>query len=447
MTGIQVQQATHGRWLGEIPDCIRHVCTDSRRIQAGDTFLALRGPQYNGHDFGRIAASRGASSLIGDYAEGNSWQDIPLPRLQVEDGLTAFGGIAAAWRRSINSKVVAITGSVGKTSLRNMLEHALRKLDLRIAATHANENNLIGVPANLLQVTGNEDIALIECGISEPGEMTRLADIIQPDVAVITAVTDAHTEGLGSITGVLHEKTRLLNTIQPGGWCAMGTGVYNMARKYAFLPDCPILDMDSPHADSIRWSLTGTLLHLQMTTQHAEVELALPASHWAANMALAISIVCRLTGSTLSEATGAMAGWQTVSGRMQLLSGPGGYRVIDDTYNANPASMQAALDTLNRLPGRHFAVLGNMAELGADTEQLHAALEPGELTGLILVGNHMHLLRDKYPTAICVADTAAAIESALAWQLTSSDHVLVKASRIMGLDTVVQALTEATHAV
>ncbi len=447
MTGMQLQQATQGRWLGQAPDYIRHVCTDSRHIKAGDTFLALHGPRHNGHDFGEMAASRGAASLIGDRTGMAGWQGIPLPRLQVEDSLMAFGRIAAAWRRSLNSKVVAITGSVGKTSLRSMLEQALRQLGHDVAATHANENNLIGVPQTLLNISGNEDIVLIECGISEPGEMARLADMIQPDVAIITTVTTAHTEGLGSIAGVLREKIRLLNAMRPGGWCAMGAGVHSLARKYASLPDCPVLDIDSTDAGGVQWSLSGNRLHLQMAEQRAEIKLALPAAHWAANMALAASIICRLTGATLPQAASALTGWQAVGSRMQLLSGPGGCCIIDDTYNASPASMQAALDTLQRLPGRRFAVLGNMAELGADSERLHATLEPGEIAGLVLVGNHMHLLRDKYPAAVCVADAASAIAPALAWQLAPGDHVLVKASRIMALDTVVRVLTEASHAV
>lgn len=447
MTGVQIQQATRGHWLGQAPADINRLCTDTRKLENGDTFLALRGPHFNGHKFGSIAAAHGASALVGDAEGIPGWQDIELPQLQVDDSLQALGDIAAAWRNRIDTKIVAITGSVGKTSLRSMLEHALRNLGLKIAATYANENNLIGMPQTLLNINGDEDIALIECGISEAGEMARLADIAQPDVAVITAVTHAHTAGLGGISGVLHEKSALLKTLRPHGWCALGEGVSELAREHGCEFDHPVLDMDKEDAGVARWQLEGAHLHLQLAEQHAEIELALPAPHWAANMALAASIICKLADSTLSQAAEALSGWQPVGGRMQLLAGVGGSRLIDDTYNANPASMAAALDTLHRLPGHHFAVLGDMAELGDEAEQAHMALDISGLDGVILVGKHMQSLPDTQPETAWAPDADAAIGLAQAWQLTNGDHVLIKASRSMGLDAVIRALKEESDAV
>jgi len=447
MTGMQIQQATQGRWLGEIPGTIRRLCTDTRKIGNDDVFLALRGPHFNGHEFGPVAAGRGASALIGDAEGVSSWQDIELPQLKVGDGLQALGDIAAAWRNRIDTKIVAITGSVGKTTLRSMLEHALKGLGLKIAATHANENNLIGVPQTLLGISGNEDIALIECGISETGEMARLAGIVQPDIAVITAVAHAHTAGLGGIAGVLHEKTALLKTLRPHGWCALGPGVASLAREHGYELGHPVLDMDKEDAGVVRWQLSGTHLILHLGNQQAGMELALPASHWAANMALAASITCRLADATISQATEALSGWQPVSGRMQLLAGVGGSHLIDDTYNANPASMAAALDTLRHLPGRHFAVLGDMAELGDGAEQAHAALDISGLDGVTLIGNHMQSLSDTHPKAVWAADANSATQLCRDWLLTNSDHVLLKGSRSMGLDAVVRALMEESDAV
>jgi len=447
MTGTQIQQVTRGRWLGQAPARVHGICTDTRRIRTGEVFLALRGAHFDGHAFGNLAASRGAAALIGDREGTKGWKDIRLPQLQVKDSLAALGDIAAAWRQRFSGRVVAITGSVGKTSLRSMLEHALPRLDLTVAATRANENNLIGVPTTLLHAQGDEDIVLVECGISEPGEMERLATIVQPDVAVITAISAAHTEGLGGVPGVLREKATLLSTLQPDGWCVLGTGVHRSMLAHGCTPGCALLDMDAPETGCVRWELAGRRLCLQLADQQANIELNLPAAHWGANLALAASIVCRLAGVSLSGAAEALSGWQPVAGRMCCLTGPGGCQIIDDTYNANPASMQAALDTLGRLPGRHFAILGDMAELGTDAARLHAGLEPGELAGLILVGHHMHQLRSRHPAAICVADARAAIGPALAWPLTAGDHVLIKASRRIGLERVVRALTDTSHAV
>ena len=447
MTGMQIQQATQGRWLGPMPAAISHLCTDTRKIGNGDAFLALRGPHFDGHEFGSMAANRGASALIGDAEGVAGWQDIELPQLKVGDGLQALGDIAAAWRNRIDTKIVAITGSVGKTTLRSMLEHALKGLGLKIAATHANENNLIGVPQTLLNISGNENIALIECGISETGEMARLADIVQPNIAVITAVTHAHTAGLGGIAGVLHEKTALLKTLRPHGWCVLGSGVASLAREHGYELSHPVLDMDKEDDGVVRWQLSGTRLQLQLGNQQVGMELALPASHWAANMALAASIICRLADSTLSQVAEALGDWQPVGGRMQLLPGPAGSRLIDDTYNANPASMQAALDTLHHLPGRHFAVLGDMAELGDGAEQAHAALDIAGLDGVILIGNHMRLLQDTQAKAAWAPDASSAAQLCRDWQLTAGDHVLLKGSRSTGLDAVVRSLMEESDAV
>ncbi len=447
MTGTQMARATRGHWLGHPPARVCAICTDTRRIQPGDTFLALRGSRFDGHAYAAAAARAGAAALIGDQEGVRGWQGISLPQLEVEDSLTALGDIAAAWRQGFSGRVVAITGSVGKTSLRSMLEYALPRLGLRVAATHANENNLIGVPATLLHARGDEDVILIECGISEPGEMHRLAAIVRPDIAVITAVTTAHTEGLGGLAGVLREKATLFSGLQSRGWGALGVGVQKNMVRYGLKPDCLLLDMDAPETGSVRWRLTGRRLRLLLADRQANIELALPAEHWGANMALAASILCRLAGASLPAVAQALNGWQPLSGRMRMLPGTGGCRIIDDTYNANPASMQAALDTLQRLPGRHFAILGDMAELGEETARMHASINPGSLDGLILVGRHIRNLRTRYSEAACVEDADTAIPIARSWPLATGDHVLVKASRCMQLERVVQALTDTNHAV
>jgi UDP-N-acetylmuramoyl-tripeptide--D-alanyl-D-alanine ligase len=205
--------------------------------------------------------------------------------------------------------------------------------------------------------------------------------------------------------------------------------------------------MDTPETGSVCWQLAGTRLRLRLADQQADIELTLPAAHWGANMALAASILCRLAGASLPTAAQALAGWQPPDGRMRMLTGTGGCHIIDDTYNANPASMQAALDTLRRLPGRHFAILGDMAELGEDAARMHASIDPGNLSGLILVGRHIQSLRTRYDKAVCVADADAAIAIARAWPLVAGDYVLVKASRCMRLERVVRVLTDTNDAV
>jgi len=448
MTGQQLQQATRGEWQGEAPGCVEGLCTDSRELNAGQAFLALRGPRFDGHRFGRDAAGRGAAALIGDYAGMPAWADIDLPRLAVEDTLCAFGDIAASWRQQLQMPVVAMTGSFGKTTVRSMLEHLFHAFGKRTAATRRNDNNLVGVPQTLLAIRGDEAAALIECGISVTGEMARLASMVQPDISVITGFSAAHGKGLGGISGVVREKARLLTTTRPDGWCVLGAGVAERLRKEGCYPDAlDCLEMESDTTGVVRWRMQGCTLQLQLGGDNAELQLPLPAEHWAADMALAATVVCRLLQVGLGEVTSALASWRPVAGRMQPLTGSGGCRLLDDAYNANPASMAAALDTLRQLPGRRFAVLGDMAELGDDAVSQHAGLNLSEIEGVVLVGPLMQELAERHAQAVWVPDAEGAIRAAHAWSLGSHDTVLVKGSRSMGLDAVVRALTEVSRAI
>ncbi|MDX8411367.1 MAG: UDP-N-acetylmuramoyl-tripeptide--D-alanyl-D-alanine ligase [Mariprofundaceae bacterium] len=445
MSGAELQSATAGRWLGAVAGELRGLSTDSRALNAGDAFLALTGPHFDGHAYHSQAVAGGASALIGAEGRISGWDAAAVPVLAVDDTLEALGAIAAAWRGHFSARVLAITGAYGKTTVRSMLDHVLTRLGWRVAATRANNNNLIGVPQTLLAAGGDEDIVIVECGISEPGEMARLASITQPDMTVLTGLALAHAEQLGDVAGVAREKARLLRATSQ--WCALGEGVADQLREYGLMPETPCMSMDGP--DAVGWRLDGNRLHLMLGDTQAACDLALPALHWAANMALTATVVLRQDrgGIALADVAHALEGWQPPAGRLRPLAGPNGSHIYDDAYNANPVSMAAALDTLRRLPGRRLAILGDMLELGAFAGQAHASLDVSGLDGLILVGPHMQALGRLHREAICVADVAEALDAASGWRLGPEDHLLVKASRGMGLDRVVRALTEDRHAV
>ncbi len=222
LSGIEIQQAVHGRWLGEVPDEINGLATDTRGFKSGQAFLALRGPNFDGHEFACSVADR-AQALIGDAEGIRLWQNMETCKMEVSNTLQALGDIAHIWRMQLRQTIfIAISGSYGKTSLRSMLSHSFSSLGFNVAATRANLNNLVGVPQTLLGVTKDADIALIECGISEVGEMARLAAIVHPDIAILTGITNAHTEGLGGLSGVVHEKAILFEHLAEHGWCALG---------------------------------------------------------------------------------------------------------------------------------------------------------------------------------------------------------------------------------
>ncbi len=271
MSSADMQSCTAGRWHGVPPQMIGGVSTDTRHLHCGDAFVALRGPNFNGHAFAEDAIQAGATTLIGDLEGVQSWQDIDVPQLEVADTLQAYGDIAGKWRAKIPAKVVAITGSYGKTTLRSMLEHVLNRHGVRVAATHANNNNLVGVPQTLLAIDEQAEVALVECGISERGEMCRLAAMVRPDVAVITGVAEAHAEGLGGIVEVASEKAILLDYMTNEACAVLGDGVAGLLRDTGLLSDTNrntvILDMESDADSIVKWQMSGRMVTLIRGTE------------------------------------------------------------------------------------------------------------------------------------------------------------------------------------
>jgi len=444
LSGLDIQLATGGQWHGMIPDTMTSVKTDTRGFEAGDAFLALHGPNFDGHHFAAAIADR-AVALIGDARGIRMWKELATAQLEVADTLVALGNIAHAWRMQLkHTTIVAISGSYGKTSLRSILECGFSALGLKVAATSANLNNLIGVPQTLLKVDADSDIALIECGISEQGEMQRLAAIVQPDIAVLTGITNAHAQGLGGLDGVVREKAALFSHMNRGGWSALGEGVADQLQHAGIDTGCPLLSAQT--ADAVGWSLHGCSVQLTHGSETAVLELELPARHWAANLALAASIMMtqlkQTRPITLGEVADALRQWQTPAGRMQILKGFNGCTVLDDSYNANPVSMQVAVDTLRALSGRRIAVLGDMAELGEDSATAHAELDVSGVDAVYLVGPQMKALAESADGAVWFASTDEAVRSLSQQHFTAQDSVLVKASRSMALEAVVNMLCE-----
>ncbi len=443
MSGVELQSCTAGRWHGAVPDWIRGVSTDTRSLRHGDAFLALRGPRFDGHAFAADAVRAGAAMFIGDAAAMQSWQAYSVPYLEVADTEQAFADIAGAWRAKLSAKVVAITGSYGKTTLRSMLQHVLQKEGVRVSATRANDNNLIGVPQTLLAIDADAEVALVECGVSERGEMARLAAMVRPDVAVITGVSAAHAEGLGGIRDVAREKGVLLDYRAEKACAVLGYGVA------AWLPDVhgAILDMDNNDASIVQWQMDGEKITLIRGEDRASFAVGLPAVHWAQDAALAATVLSRLGIESLQTIAAALADWQAVSGRMHCVDGIGGCLMLDDSYNANPASMAAALHTLRKMTGRRIAVLGDMAELGEDAARLHAELDVHDMDVVFAVGEQMQALAAQHDEVCHLNDAEQALAKLRGMDLGPNDVLLVKGSRCMQMEQVVNGLKGDGHAV
>jgi len=445
LSGFEIQQAVHGSWQGEVPDTINGLVTDTRGFKSGQVFLALRGPHFDGHEFAYMVVDR-AEALIGDAEGVKLWENLPISQLQVVDTLRALGDIAHAWRMQLRqTRVVAISGSYGKTSLRSILNHGFAALGFNVAATRANLNNLVGVPQTLLGVAKNADIALIECGISEAGEMSRLAAIVCPDIAILTGITSAHTEGLGDLAGVVREKAALFEHVTEHGWCALGEGVEEqLSLQNISIPRSALI---AETAGAVRWQLDGTELHLSDGFEEAVIDLDLPARHWAANLALASGIMLRLLRqqgmqASLKQIATILIQWQAPTGRMQQLRGINGCLILDDSYNANPVSMQAALDTLAAMDGRRVAFLGDMAELGDSSIQAHAGIKLSGIDEAYLIGPQMKALAATHQQVRWFASTSEAISYLGDYNPDRNDVILVKASRSMALESIIALLTD-----
>lgn len=443
----QIAQATGGQVFGNAPS-IHAVSTDSRKVQAGELFVALRGEHFDGHDYVRQAAARGVSAVMVskpvDVAGG----------VLVGDTLKALGDLAQHWREVWDGPVVAVTGSNGKTSVKEMTAAILRGAG-EVLATQGNLNNEIGLPLTLCRLQ-QQDYAVVEMGANHAGEIARLTRIGQPDVAVLNNAGRAHLEGFGSEDGVARAKLEIIQGLKPGGYF-----VFNQDDKYApywrsqaqglkllgFGTD-PSADIYSP-ADSLTlvWKDQGFVSRFQVHSAIGEfnVETQLAGAHNRLN-ALAAIAATQALGIDKEIMIQGLAKVAPVSGRLCPVRAKAGCRLIDDSYNANPDSVRMAIQVLAAAPGRRTLVLGDLAELGVDTKALHA--------GLGKVAKEAGIDR-LYACGVLSAEAVAAfgsgarhfatkqeLASTLLEELGMEDAVLVKGSRSAGMDTLVDALRE-----
>ncbi len=430
----------HGKVIGE--DVAFHaVSTDSRTVQAGDLFVALRGERFDGHAYVAECLQRGAAAaLVSQPVAGAGSQ------LVVADTRVALGKLAAYWRSQFAIPLVAVTGSNGKTTVKEMLAAILRAAaggDAAVLATQGNLNNDIGLPMTLLKLRGQHRYAVAEMGMNHAGEIAYLTRLGRPDVALVNNALPAHLEGLGSVEGVARAKGEIFQGLGAGG-----TAIINADDAYAPL----WRELAAPHriqtfgleqtADvSADYQLNADGSEVTLKTPQGSARLHLPAAglHNVRN-ALAATAAALAMGVTLEAVVNGLQQFSGAKGRLQRKSGLQGCTVIDDTYNANPASMRAAIDVLAACPGKRVLVLGDMGELGADAEILHAEIgqyaRAARLDGLLTLGEMSRAYAgERYDTPEQLAD-------ALRPQLDNTTTVLVKGSRFMRMERVVALITE-----
>ena len=371
LTLSEIAAAVGGRVVG--PACsIRAVVTDSRTVTPGCLFVALRGERFDGHKFVGEAARQGAAAALIDREP----EPGGLPAVLVPDARLALGRLAAYWRRQLKAKVVAITGSNGKTSVKEMTAHILSRAAACLA-TEGNLNNDIGVPLTVLRCLKSHRYAVVEMGMNRPGEIANLAAIVAPDVACVTNAGLAHLAGLGSVRAIAEEKGQVYAALS-----ARGVAVVNADDQFAdywrgLAPGRVVTYGLKAAADvSATYALGPAGSELMLKTPSAPaplpVTLAVLGRHNVVNAlaAAAIAVALDIPGQTIREGLGAV---RPVHGRLAAGPGYAGSCLIDDTYNANPDSARAALDVLAHASGERWFVLGDMAELGPDAARLHGA--------------------------------------------------------------------------
>lgn len=467
----EVVAAIRGKPCGEVATVsVRGVSTDSRTVQPGELFFALRGPRFDGHEFVAEALGRGAAAAV----VAASQAAVLLQRLRqaesafrpatascpcwpgmliaVGDPLEALGRLAAACRRRLSASVIAVVGSNGKTTTKAMLHHILAHR-FRGRASPNSFNNQVGVPLTLLSAEPSDEYLVAEIGTNRPGEIGELADLVRPELAVLTSLSEEHLEGLGDLEGVAREEFDLFARMQPGGFAAVNLDS-PLVRQRLPLDGIRVVTFGWNSEADVRLTaarLGWPWLHFSLNGRF-HYRLRLAGTHNAVNAAGAVVLARRL-GMDHEEIAGRLETFAPLPMRNEVIE-LDGLTIINDAYNANPASVAAALSVLESLPsrGRRIVVLGEMCELGAQSKPLHHRV--GQLLlargfdCVFLVGSAAELMREVLASAgpdaprVYPCEDVATCQQALLAELRDGDVVLLKASRAVGLERLVEPLRQ-----
>ena len=433
---------TRGRLFGA-DAVVDAVATDSRRIAPGTLFVALKGEHADGHDFVAAAAANGAAgALVARRVE------TVLPQVLVDDVLLALGDLASAVRAQRRARVVGITGSSGKTTVKGLLAAILARRG-RTHVTAGNYNNEIGLPLTLLAMPADAEYAVLEMGAGKPGDIAYLAAIARPQVALVTNIAPAHLERLGSIDGVASTKGALYEALPADGiavinaddaYAGFFAGLAGSRRVLRFGLGSEV----EVGAAELTLAADGSRFRLMTPAGAATVRLPLPGRHNVHN-ALAAAAVATALDIPLADIAAGLETASAVPGRLVRRAMAGGWTLIDDTYNANPGSVAAAIAALALSGGETWLVLGDMAELGAGAEALHAAVgtqaRAAGIRRLFTVGRLSRAASAVFGDAGTHCDDQAMLIAALREALHPGVTCLVKGSRSSGMERVVAALS------
>ena len=455
----EILEASGGKlFCGSLDPTFAGVSIDSRKIAADELFIAVQGDVHDGHSFIGDVIEKGIGGLIVDQKKTNlipasKLQDKGIVCITVDDTRRALGDLAAFHRRRSQASIVAVTGSNGKTSTRNMISIVVSRRFCTLS-TQGNLNNDIGLPLTLLNLKRAHRWAVVELGMNRPGEILRLGEICLPDIGLITNIGPAHLEGLGSMDAIMKAKSELLKTIKPDGTAVLNADDPRLMK----LADAALINVflfgtskaAKIRAESVRQHNEGLTFGLVLPGETISVRLQSPAKFMVSNALAAAAVAC-VAGLTADEIKEGLENFKPVSRRMNIHKTDKGIHIIDDTYNANPGSMQAAIETLTGLRGKNrgFLVAGDMLELGKHSASLHRMIGSvaagANIAGLYVTGNFADdvaagALEGQMDAKDIFKGSREEILKAITKKLDTGDWVLVKGSRGMTMETVVEGL-------
>ena len=415
---------------------------DSRKVKRGDLFVAIVGDHDDGHDYVSAARKAGASAAL-----VNKLQKDNLPQLVVNDVVSGFGKLAAYWRKQCPCKVIAVTGSNGKTTVKEMLA-AILSQSHHVIATEGNLNNNLGVPLSLFRIQADTDYAVIEMGANHVGEIAELVKLAGPAVSLINNVSEAHIEGFGSIEGVVEAKSEIYSNLPSDG-----VGVFNADMSYTqywqkVLNEQRSLSFGVNSSADIQASdyqsyITSSNFMVKINEVFHYINLPLPGSHNMSN-ALAAIAVSKALFINVEDMVLGLNSVKSVPHRLQLRLGIKNATILDDSYNANPASYEQAIATLKTFPGEHWLVLGDFGELGVKSEEIHTGLgvkaKSAGIKHLLTIGKKSRSANTAFGKGAIHFSDLTSIHEYLESRLSKNITCLIKGSRFMQLDKLADEL-------
>jgi UDP-N-acetylmuramoyl-tripeptide--D-alanyl-D-alanine ligase len=452
-------EATGGRPVGPMPAGVTGISIDTRTLGRGDAFFAIRGEKFDGHDFATAALASGAALLVVSEEKLPALGRLNIPMIVVDDVLAALGRLGAASRARSAAKIIAVTGSVGKTSTKEALRHVLSPIGRVHAADHS-FNNHWGVPLTLARMPADTDYGVFEIGMNHAGEIRPLVKLVRPHIAIVTLIAAAHLGHFRNLDEIARAKAEIFEGIEKGGFALLNRddARYGLLQRLARAAGVYNVRGFGEHGKAdyrlLAWELgpDSSKIAVRVAGEDIGATVGAPGRHIIQNI-LAVLGAVHLAGADVAAAAASLATLTAESGRGErhILCHPEGtFTLIDESYNANPASMRAAIELLDAAAtgdkGRRIAVLGDMLELGSHSAKLHGGLADilaGTKTDMVLLaGEEMKALAAKLDGRVPVEyrESAEELKPLVIEAIRPGDAVMVKSSKAIGFSRLVDAL-------